>query len=141
MSDDWSQDDSKRVRLWCIRAEQAPVACVFARCFADRRWTCVLRWNWKDGAVDEGAWTTMDIVAPRCFLSADGEFLLYAARGPVDGPFSAFYGGAYAVARLPWLAALTDPDHVGPAGRSESRDALKQASQDRLWKRFDDWLQ
>lgn len=128
------------MRLWCVRAERAPVVGVFARCFGEKRWMCALRWDWSSGKVDEGAWTTMEILVRRCALSPDGKFLLFAARGSTQGPFNAMLGGAYAVSRLPWLTALTDPRTIGPGGEYESHDALRRSSQKRLWEVFEGWL-
>jgi hypothetical protein len=79
-------------------------------------------------------WTKLHIRAHRCALSPDGEFFLYHA----DGPFSGFFGGAFAVSRLPWLSALTHPDTFGPAGAALSRDALADRDQARLWARFEE---
>lgn len=64
---------------------------------------------------------------------------LYHAKGPTNGPFSGFFGGAFAVSRLPWLSALTHPDTLGPASVSFSRDALSESEQKRLWARFEEW--
>jgi hypothetical protein len=71
--------------------------------------------------------------------SPDGEFFLYHAEGPSDGPFSCIFGGAFAVSRLPWLSALTHPDTFGPAGAAVSCDALNDKDQARLWARFEEW--
>ncbi len=99
----------------------------------------MLRWNWQARTIEEGAWTTKHIRSHRCTLTSDGEFFLYHAKGPTDGPFSGFFGGAFAISRLPWLSALTHPDTLGPAGASPSRDALSDGDQKRLWARFEQW--
>lgn len=127
------------MRLWCVAASDAPVVAVIARVYGERQWTCLLRWNWKEGTVEEGAWTTMSIAAHRCRLSPDGEFLFYHAKGGSNGPFTGLFGGAFAVSRLPWLSALTDPTTFGPAGSWESRDALADDEQRRLWALFEGW--
>jgi hypothetical protein len=134
-----TQPDITLPRVWCVAASQAPIVAVMARCYGEPRWTCVLRWNWQSQTVEEGAWTTMHLRAHRCTLSPDGEFFLYHAEGPTDGPFSGFFGGAFAVSRLPWLSALTHPDTFGPSGAAISRDALKDEDQARLWARFEEW--
>lgn len=126
------------VKLWCFAARRAPVVGVLARVHGEPMWTCILRWNWLKRRVEEGAWTTMRIHAGRCQLSDDGEFLLYHATGPNEGPFSGgSYGGAFAISRLPWLAALTHPQTFGPAGGGESRDALSEDDQRVLWGLFE----
>jgi hypothetical protein len=112
---------------------------VIARLYGQERWTCLLRWNWKESRVEEGAWTSLDIAAHRCCLSPDGEFLFYHATGGSDGPFPGFYGGAFAISRLPWLSALTDTTTFGPAGGWKSRDALSDREQQHLWSLFEDW--
>lgn len=127
----------KGVRLWCVAARKAPIIGVIARYRGEKSWGCVLRWNWEKRKVEEGAWTTMRIHAGRCVLSEDGEFLYYHAKGPVDGLFDGYYGGAFAISRLPWLSALTDTRRFeyGWDG-SKSRDALSEGEQERLWKLF-----
>lgn len=134
-----AQPDTTLPRLWCVAASHAPIVAVVARCYGEPRWTCVLRWNWKAQTVEEGAWTTMHVRAHRCTLSPDGEFFLYHAEGPTDGPFSGYFGGAFAVSRLPWLSALTNPETWGPGGGGESRDALSDTDQQALWAKFKDW--
>lgn len=144
MTQSEAQLGSVMPRLWCIAASHAPIVAVIARYYGSPRWTCVLRWNWEAQTVDEGAWTKMHLRAHRCSLTPDGEFFLYHAEGGTDGPFSAINGGAFAVSRLPWLAALTDPDTFGPAGAAKSRDALSRRAQRKLWSKFADgpgWLQ
>jgi hypothetical protein len=138
---DGERPERSKVRLWCIRAQEAPVACVFARRPGEPRWMCLLRWDCRNGKVKEGAWTQMDVLVRRCFLSSDGQFLLYAARGSLQGPFNASHGGSYAVSRAPWLTALTDPRTIGPEETAyESEDALRRSSQKRLWGMFEHWL-
>jgi hypothetical protein len=139
MRSETDKPDIAAPRLWCVAASNAPIVAVLARCYGEPRWTCVLRWNWQAHTVEEGAWTKLHIRAHRCTLSPDGEFLLYHAEGPSDGPFSGFFGGAFAVSRLPWLSALTNPDTFGPAGAALSRDALNDEDQARLWARFEEW--
>lgn len=137
MERSWTSEDARKVRLWCIAAVEQPVVAVFARCFSEERWTCVLRWYWKSGKVEEGAWTKLDVVASHCRLSKNGEFLLYHARGPVGGPFCTVDGGARTISRLPWLAALTDIQPWGLAGDSPSKHGLKPMSQEKLWQMFE----
>lgn len=134
-----AQTDIALPRLWCVAASHAPIVAVLARCYGEPRWTCLLRWNWKARTVEEGAWTTMHIRAHRCTLSPDGEFFLYHAEGPTDGPFSGFFGGAFAVSRVPWFSALTNPRTWGPGGGGESRDALTDSDQETLWAMFKEW--
>lgn len=100
------------------------------------RWSCVLKWDWKTGALTEGAWTTMELRPLRSVVSACGEFFLYHAKTNDDGPFSATLGPRYAVSRLPWLAPLTHPQSFGPGGAGLSQHALSKAQQERLWAMF-----
>lgn len=139
MSSHTDKPDIATPRLWCVPAPNSPIVAVLARCYGEPRWTCVLRWNWLLRTVEEGAWTKLHIRAHRCTLSHDGEFLLYHAEGPSKHPFSGFFGGAFAVSRLPWLSALTHPDTFGPAGATLSRDALPLGEQASLWAEFKDW--
>ncbi|MCC6661890.1 MAG: hypothetical protein IT437_13505 [Phycisphaerales bacterium] len=139
MSGNIDKSGGTSVRLWCVAASDAPIVAVIARLYGEKRWTCLLRWNWKESLVEEGAWTSMDIAAHRCCLSSDGEFFFYHATGGSDGPFPGFYGGAFAVSRLPWLSALTDTTTFGPAGGWKSRDALPDSEQQHLWSLFEDW--
>jgi len=126
--------------LWCVTATDAPVVGIIARCRAHGQWTCILRWSWKTGKLDEGSWTTMRLGAHRCTLSRNGEFLLYHATGPKEGPFDGIAGGAFAISRLPWLTSLTHTKTFGPGpGGGPSRDALPPRQQDRLWAMFKDW--
>jgi hypothetical protein len=125
----------QHVRLWCIAAADSPTIAVIARVGAPTQ-TCILRWNWKKQIVEEGSWTSLRIHAPDCALSPDGEFLLYRASGGRSGPFSAEYGGALAISRLPWLSALTDPAPAAVAGGGDSRHALSSGDQRKLWSLF-----
>lgn len=139
MSRKIDQSRSTPVKLWCVAASDAPIVAVIARLYGEKKWTCLLRWNWKDSLVEEGAWTSVDISAHRCCLSPDGEFLFYHATGGSDGPFPAYYGGAFAISRLPWLSALTHTTTFGPGGGRFSRDALSDSEQQHLWSLFKDW--
>ena len=142
-------------RLWCCASSEAPGVAVFVRCHASvraakeyrdsaqgpaarsgTRWSCVLKWDWKTGALTEGSWTSMEIRPLRSMVSACGEFHLFHAKTHDDGPFSARLGPRYAVARLPWLAPLTHPQSFGPGGAGLSQHALSKAQQERLWTMF-----
>lgn len=127
------------IRLWCLTARDAPIVVPIVRYPFVRRRTHLLRWNYETGELEPGAWTVMRIGVHRCRLSSGGEFLLYHASGSMSGPFSKYYGGAYAVSRAPWIAALTHPDTFGPGGGGESRDALSSYEQARLWAMFDEY--
>jgi hypothetical protein len=120
-------------RFWCLTARGAPVVLVVVRYQGEQRWTHLLRWNYDTGELEPGAWTTMHVKVHRCRLSRDGRFLCYLAEGAVDGPFDPIYGGAWAISRAPWLAALTNTYPAGYIAGGESRDALSQAEQDELW--------
>jgi hypothetical protein len=130
-----------------VTARDAPIVGVFVRPVLGEPWTCVLRWNWKKDTLEQGAWTTLHFTLKRCCLSPDGEFLFYHARGRRRGGlFDPTLGGAFAVSRLPWVAALTHPRTFGWADVDESsprfrgsRDALSAAEQDTLWRLFVDW--
>lgn len=87
-------------------------------------------------SIDEGAWTRMRLKTRSCRVSKDGEFWVYVAEGGVDGPFSAVFGGACAVARVPWLAALTDMEPFSVAGGGKSKHALSAKEQESLWEKF-----
>ncbi len=126
-------------RIWCTAAAEAPIVAVIARFGGKPRWTCILRWNWKTGTVDEGSWTRLDVLGHRCALSRDGEYFLYYAKGGSLGPFSPRSGGAATISRLPWLTALTDAENHLPAGGGPTRDALEKDQQERLWRLFDPW--
>lgn len=141
-------------RIWCCASAEAPVVAVFARCHASvrpakeyadssnagnksgTRWSCVLKWDWKTGALTEGAWTSMELRPLRSMVSACGEYHLFHAKTYDEGPFSAKLGPRYAVARLPWLAPLTHPQSFGPGGAGLSQHALSKAQQERLWAMF-----
>lgn len=121
-------------RYSCLTARSAPVVLVVVRYQGEPRWTHLLRWDYENDDLAPGAWTTLHLKVHRCTLSGDGRFLRYLAEGPVGGPFNAQYGGAWAISRAPWLAALTHAEQwVGGGG--ESRDALGKRDQARLWDR------
>ena len=133
--------NSGEIRLWGRAASAAPIVAVFARCDGEVPWTCVLRWNWEAGTIDEGAWTKMKVRVNLCALSSDGRFLLYYAKkrskkrgaGPFGGP------GGRAVSRLPWLAALTDIEGDQwwcSSDARRSRDGLSLEQQSQLWSLF-----
>jgi hypothetical protein len=132
----------------CVLASSAPVVAVIARFRTPPRWTCVLKWWIDDARLEPGAWTKLRLKERRCRVTADGEFLMYVATGPLGGPFSAYFGGAVAVSRVPWLSALTDIVPACVAGGGPSRHALQPKDQARLWDLFqgvpnyysdDDW--
>jgi len=134
----------------CVLASSAPVAAVITRFRTTPRWTCVHRWLIDEARLEPGAWTKLRLKERRCRISADGEFLMYVATGPLGGPFSAYFGGAVAVSRVPWLSALTDIVPSCVAGGGPSKHALSAADQTRLWNHFpgsrfyytdDDWPQ
>lgn len=130
-----------KVKLWCFASRREPVVGVVARVHGEPMWTCILRWDWRKRTVEEGAWTKMRIHAGRCYLSEAGEFLLYHATGPNEGPFSGSkLSGAYAISRLPWLSALTNPDAFGYVKGGKSRDALSEDEQQLLWGIFEGCL-
>ena len=83
--------------------------------------TCVLRWN------------------GRCTRSPAGRFVPSHAEDPSGAPCFGFFGGRFAVSRLPWRSALTYLDTFGPAGAAVSRDALDDKDQARSWARFEKW--
>ncbi|MFI4883528.1 MAG: hypothetical protein ACIAQU_13185 [Phycisphaerales bacterium JB064] len=120
-------------RCWCLTARDAPVVLAIVRYAGEPRWTHLLRWDYERDELEPGAWTTMHVKAHRGSLSRDGRFLCYLAEGSRDGPFDRFYGGAWAISRAPWLAALTHPDTFGPGGGGESQHALSEAEQETLW--------
>jgi hypothetical protein len=122
--------------LSCLVSAKAPIVAVVARLPGRPRWTCILKWDLNRRTLEQGAWTKMRIKTRSCRISADGEFWMYAAEGPIGGPFSAYYGGGLAIARLPWLAALTDIEPFAVAGGGPSRDALPKEQQVKLWDRF-----
>jgi hypothetical protein len=122
-------------RYWCLTAQDAPVVLVVVRYAGAPRWTHLLRWDYDTGLLEPGAWTKMHVKVHRSGLSRDGRFLCYLAEGHSDGPFDPSFGGAWAVSRVPWLAALTHPEQW-PAGGGESRDALSEAEQAHLWSRI-----
>lgn len=121
-------------RYWCLTARGAPVVLIVARYQGEPRWTHLLRWDYDTDELTPGAWTKMHLKVHRCTLSRDGRFLCYLAEGRRDGPFDPYYGGAWAISRVPWLAALTHPEQW-PGGGGESRDALGERAQAALWKR------
>ncbi len=120
-------------RYWCLTARDVPVVLVVVRYPGDPRWTHLLRWDCDAGTLEPGAWTKMRVKAHRSTLSRDGRFLCYLAEGPVDGPFDPIYGGAWAISRAPWLAALTNTRSTGYIADGESRDALSEKEQEGLW--------
>jgi hypothetical protein len=125
------------VRLWCLAAPGAPVIAVFARVRTTTgRWTHLVRWNFKQARVEAGAWSRLQILGHRCALSADGQFLMYTAKGPLGGPFDASSGGGIAISRLPWLASLTFIHPAAVAGGGESKHMLPREQQDKLWSLF-----
>lgn len=128
----------RSIHVSCLTASQAPVIGVVVRMPPPSRWSCVLRWDVRSHVVEEGAWTTLRLKQRVCRLSPDGEFLLYNAGGPLKGPFSRESGGAVAISRLPWLAALTDIRPASIMGGGPSRHALSRGEQDELWRRFKD---
>lgn len=155
------------IRLWCIAASDAPIVAVIAKCYSDKSWTCILRWNWdteSKAQLEEGAWTTLAIRAPWCALSPDGTYFYYHASGPeyalesphlpktkfwyyhesepkrIYGPFSGSSGGAHTISRLPWISALTGIHaFAGGPVESVSRDGLSEQSQLKLWSIFEPW--
>lgn len=129
--------ENSGVRLWCVAARDAPIVAAFARVHGESGSTGVLRWNWHTAKVEVGAWTRLRLATHRCALSPDGEFLLYHATGGDESPFPGRFGGAFAISRLPYLAALTNTQTFGPAGGGVSRDALSEPEQQRLWDIFD----
>jgi len=122
---------------WVIPASKADVAVVFARVRTeDTTWTHVLRWRLDTGEIEPGAWSTLRMTRHRCTLSADGRFLRYAAKDfggrgypRPEHPFNAGHAGGVAIARVPWLSALTDIDPVGAYGGGKSRHALTAQDQ------------
>ena len=135
-----------RVSLWCVPAARARVIAVLATVAEGQRsaWRHVLRWR-PGHAPEPGAWTKLRLLRHRCRVDAEGEFFVYTAKDgggpwgrPGAGPFDASSGGAVAVSRLPWLSALTDIKPASVMGGGESRHALSEDDQRRLWRRFDD---
>lgn len=122
----------------CVPAAAARVVGVIVRGRGPDHWSCVTRWDVGAKHVDLGAWTRLRLLERRCRLSPDGEFLMYVAQGSMNSPFSRFYGGAVAISRLPWLAALTNARPACVAGGGKTRHALPADQQEHLWHLFDD---
>lgn len=78
----------------------------------------------------------MRLLERRCRLSASGEFMMYVAQGPMRSPFPKMDGGAVAISRLPWLAALTDAWPASVSGGGPTKHALPAAQQETLWYMF-----
>lgn len=122
----------------CLAAANARVIGVIVRRRGEDNWSCVAKWDVGAKRVDIGAWTTMRLLERRCRLSACGEFMMYVAQGPESSPFPTISGGAVAISRLPWLAALTDARPASVAGGGPTKHALPPLQQQMLWKLFDD---
>lgn len=123
--------------LWCIAAKDAPIVAVLARFFMNERQTCILRWNWKTGTLEEGASSRLRILAHRCELSDDGEYFLYEASAGKDSLFSYEHHGAQAISRLPWLSALTCRTAESEHELLPTQHSLPLDEQNILWSLFD----
>lgn len=129
--------------LWCIPAARARSVAVIARIGVGRvSWTHVLRW--KPGSRPEpGAWARLRLIKHRCRVDESGEFMMYVGSdrvGRFDAPgpthFRRSLGGGVAIARVPWLSALTDVAAGVGVGGGASRHALSLADQESLWALF-----
>lgn len=124
------------VSLACIAAVEAPIVVIVARYLAHPRWTCILKWDVERQELVPGAWTKLRIKTRSCRLTPDGAFWMYAAEGGPSGAFDRRFGGGNAIARPPWLAALTQIRPHAIAVGGQSRHALPKEQQDRLWNLF-----
>lgn len=100
-------------------------------------WRLVARLELSGGRLELGAWTKMRLRAMRCEVTPDAEFWRYVASDRRRAsPFDGASGGGVAIARPPWLAALTDIQPASVAGGGASRHALHPDEQSALWSLF-----
>ena len=89
-------------KLSILFASEAPVAVILRR--GPSAWYHVIKWNTSDDTLESGAWFKVRLYEGCCDISADGEYLLYAA---FQGRRSVGYTQARtALSRVPWLKAF-----------------------------------
>ncbi len=130
--------EAPQCSIWGIPAPEASVVALIAS-YSDgkRTWRHVMRLDLKSGELTHGAWTTLRFKVAHCLLSSHGTFWSYTAsdrrgRDSRSRPFLAYYGGGVAIARVPWLSALTHIEPAVHAGGGPSQHALGEADQRRL---------
>lgn len=124
------QHSKPTVLLHCLAASAVPAVIVIAR-YRPTRWTCILKWDIRKATLTVGSWTRMRIKIAACRVSRDAEWWEYSAEGRLNSPFDPRHGGGSAIARTPWLAALTDIKD-GRGAQSLSKDALRPDEQQAL---------
>lgn len=126
--------------VWGVVASDAKVCLLVAAIVGDeQRWTHLMKLNLRTLTLVHGTWTTLELTRGLCEIAENGKFWRYHARRAGNasrgtGRLFPHDTGGLTIARVPWLAALTDVEQCGvKCGSAIPGDAaLSQASQQKL---------